>query len=245
MAASQREWRMSPDLVSIVTPFFNTRRFLAEAIESVLAQSYRPIELLLVDDGSTDGGGDVAERFTERATNVSLIRLPHNQGQATARNVAVQRSRGRYVTFLDADDVMLPDRVDFQVDYLVTHPGIDVVIGSAEYFLEPGVAPPEWLQDRVIPGQNRHRNPMTMMARREVFVRVGPFDPSFANGEDTDWVFRAVSAGMAIARTDRILMRRRIHGANLTYDTTRIRNAVRRIVLRSVRERLGARRGSL
>jgi glycosyltransferase involved in cell wall biosynthesis len=242
MAASQRTRSMSPALVSVVTPFFNTRRFLAEAIESVLAQSYRSIELLLVDDGSTDGGGGVAARFTETAPNVSLIRLPPNQGQSKARNVVVEQSRGTYVTFLDPDDVMLSDRVAFQVDYLAAHAGVDVLIGSAEYFLEPGVAPPEWLQNRVVPGQNHRHNPMTMMARREVFVRVGPFDPSFENGEDTEWVFRAVSAGMVIARTDRVLMRHRIHGANLTYQVAPSREAVRRIVLRSVRERLAAHR---
>ena len=233
---------MSSALVSVVTPFFNARRYLAEAIESVLAQSYHSVELLLVDDGSTDGSADVARRFAESVGGVRLLRLSCNQGQSAARNSALQQARGEFVTFLDADDVMLPDRLAFQVEYLVDHPNVDVVIGSAEYFLEPGAAPPAWLRSRVVPGENRHRNPMTMLTRPTVFTRVGPFDPSCRIGEDTEWVFRAVSAGVAVARVDRVLIRRRIHGANLTYQEEAIHRMVRRIALRFARERIVERR---
>jgi glycosyltransferase involved in cell wall biosynthesis len=229
---------LSDGLVSVITPFFNARPYLTEAVESVLAQSYRPLELLLVDDGSTDGSADCIAHLADTHDGVRLLRLSHNQGQAAARNAALLRARGEFLTFLDADDVMMPDRLAFQIDYLVTHRDVDVIIGSAEYVLEPGVAPPEWLRGPVAASRSRHRDPMTMLARRGVFDRVGLFDTSYRVGEDTEWVFRATAAGVGITKVDRIVIRRRIHGANLTYRAEEMRGAIRRIVLRSVRERI-------
>jgi GT2 family glycosyltransferase len=83
---------------------------------------------------------------------------------------------------------------------------------------------------------------MTMLARREVFDRVGLFDPSYRVGEDTEWMFRAVAAGMVIAKLDRVLIRRRIHGANLTYRAEEMRSAIERTVLRFVRDRIAERK---
>ena len=233
---------MSAPLVSVITPFFNTARFLAEAIESVLAQNYRPLELLLVDDGSTDDSADIAARFCDGTADARLLRLPYNQGQAAARNVALRQARGELVTFLDADDMMMSDRLRFQVEYLMDHRNVDVVIGSAEYFLEPGVAPPAWMRGRLVPGQNHHRNPMTMLTRRSVFDQIGLFDPACRHCEDMDWVYRAVTAGMVVARVDRVLIRRRIHGENLTYQAEPIHEAASRIALRTARERIARRK---
>lgn len=225
---------MTPGLVSVITPFFNADPFLGEAIESVLAQSYAPLELLLVDDGSSDGSPMTAARAATEHENIRLLRLAHNQGPAFARNFAVREAVGEFVTFLDADDAMVPDRLAFQVEYLSTHSEADVVIGLADYVVEPGVDPPPWF-DR--PG-SRLQNPMTMLATRAVFDLVGLFDPTYRVGEDTEWMFRAASAGVTVTRVDKVLIRRRLHGGNLTYGHDALREAFHSTILSAVRAQL-------
>jgi glycosyltransferase involved in cell wall biosynthesis len=224
--------------VSVIIPFFNAGPYLAEAVASVLAQDYRPLELLLVDDGSTDGHADLATRLAASSAEIRLLRLPSNQGPAAARNAALREARGELLTFLDADDLMLPGRLSCQTSYLERHPGVDVVVGVAECVLEPGVAPPDWLRGMNATGRNRYHHAMTMLAPRRVFDRVGLFDPSFRVGEDTDWMLRARAAGLVIRRVNRVLIRRRIHGANLSYRTEEMRAAIHRVVLRLARERI-------
>jgi glycosyltransferase involved in cell wall biosynthesis len=230
--------KVSAGTVSVITPFFNAARYLPEAIASVLAQDYRPLELLLVDDGSTDGHTDAIARIADRSEHVHLLRLPSNQGPAAARNVGLRQACGEFLTFLDADDLMLPDRLSFQTDYLRSHPGIDIVVGVAENVVEPGVRPPRWWQR----AGHRYRYSMTMLGRRSVFDRVGAFDASYRVAEDMEWMFRAVAAGVVVAKVDRVLIRRRIHGANLTYRTKEMRAATHRIVLRLARDRISEHR---
>lgn len=228
--------------MSVITPFFNAGPYLAEAIASVLAQDYRPLELLLVDDGSTDDHADVIAPFADASAHVRLLRLPSNQGPAAARNAGLREARGELLTFLDADDLMLPDRLSVQAAYLEAHADVDVVVGTAECVLEPGVAPPHWLRAMGAASRHLYRYAMTMLAPRRVFDRVGAFDPSYRVGEDTDWMLRARAAGVVVGAVDRVLIRRRIHGANLTYRTEEMQAAIHRTVLRLTRDRIAKRR---
>lgn len=228
--------------VSVIIPFFDVGPYLAEAVASVLAQDYRPLELLLVDDGSTRNHGDAAARLARTSMQVRLLQLRSNQGPAAARNAALREARGELLTFLDADDLMLPGRLSFQTAYLESHPEVDVVAGEAECAVAPGVTPPEWLRALEATGRHRYPYAMTMLARRRAFERVGAFDPTYRVGEDTDWMLRAGAAGVVVARVERVLIRRRLHGANLTYRTEELRTAVHRSVLRLARDRIAARR---
>jgi glycosyltransferase involved in cell wall biosynthesis len=229
-------------LVSVVIPFYNAKAFLGDAVESVLAQGYRPLEVCLVDDASTDGGAGAAARLAEASPAVRLFRLATNQGPAAARNAGLHAARGDLVTFLDADDLMVPDRVAVQAAYLAAHPEADVVVGLADNVLEPGVAPPSWLPHVGTGVRRGYAYAMTMLARRSVFARVGLFDPTLRVSEDTEWMLRARAAGVVIARIDRALIRRRLHGANLSYRTEEMRAAVHRILLRLARARIAERR---
>jgi glycosyltransferase involved in cell wall biosynthesis len=229
-------------LVSVIIPFFNPGAYLAEAVASVLAQDYRPLEVVLVDDGSTEAHADAGARLAETSAPVRLLRLPSNQGPAAARNAGIGQARGALLTFLDADDLMVPDRLACQVGYLEAHPGTYVVVGLAENVLEPGVAPPAWLVRTGTGVRHGYPYATTMLGPRRVFERVGAFDPAFRVGEDTDWMLRARAAGVVVKRLDRVLIRRRLHGANLTYRTEEVQAAVHRVVLRLARERLARRR---
>src|SRR5262249_33723155 len=142
---------LSSPLVSVVVPFFDAHRFLAEALTSVLAQGYTSLEILLVDDGSTDGGADSIAHLLVTDARIRLLRQWPNQGPAVARNRALRQARGTFVAFLDADDLMVRDRIAFQVDYLETHSGVDVVLGEADYFTEAGIDLPHWHRNRPAP----------------------------------------------------------------------------------------------
>lgn len=124
-------------LVSIVMPFLNIDRYLSEAIESVLAQSYRNWELLLVDDGSTDGSAEVARRYAQlEPERVRCLRSPGggNHGASAARNLALANARGEFVALLDGDDVWLPRKLEEQVKLLRAHPDVGLLYGRTLYW---------------------------------------------------------------------------------------------------------------
>ena len=122
-------------LVSIIVPFFNAAPFFSEAIESVRAQTYDAWELLLVDDGSSDGSTEIAQRYAGRYPE-KIRYLSHegrqNRGKSTTRNLGLGQAQGDYVTFLDADDLFLPDKLARQVGLLHAQPTAGMVYGRTE-----------------------------------------------------------------------------------------------------------------
>ncbi|TSB48365.1 glycosyltransferase family 2 protein [Alkalicoccobacillus porphyridii] len=111
---------MNP-LVSIVTPVFNSERFLIETVQSILAQTYSNWELFLVDDGSTDQSITIARDFAEKDERIKHILLEENQGAAGARNTGIMMANGRYVAFLDSDDLWAPQKLEKQVEFMETN----------------------------------------------------------------------------------------------------------------------------
>ncbi|HEY1360224.1 MAG TPA: glycosyltransferase family A protein [Thermoleophilaceae bacterium] len=213
---------MAGPRISVVIPVCNGERFLAEAIESVLAQSRAPFELIVVDDGSEDGSAAVAERFSE----VDLIRTEH-RGVSVARNTGVEHSGGDLIAFLDADDLMKPDRLERQGAVLAERPDLAFVLARAELVVEDGVELPVFITARTAPmaGDHDPYYAMTVLIRREAFDRVGPFDPGLRLGQDGDWMMRAFDSGLSYEFMEEQLTVRRFHGANATYDTEGARRA--------------------
>jgi glycosyltransferase involved in cell wall biosynthesis len=127
---------MSPPLVSVVLPVYNREATLARAVESVLTQSFRDFELIVVDDGSTDGSRAVLERF---GAQVRLIAGPH-RGPYAARNMALQHARGELIAFMDSDDVWLPHRLASQIP-LMARPEVGLVFGDVRIVTPDGPGP--------------------------------------------------------------------------------------------------------
>jgi SAM-dependent methyltransferase len=128
---------MNPPLVSVVAIFLNGERFLDEAIQSVIGQTYPHWELLLVDDGSTDASSGIARGFAERdPRRVRYLEHPghRNRGMSTSRNLGLQHARGEYLALLDADDVWLPHKLERQVDILAAHPDAALLFGVPLYW---------------------------------------------------------------------------------------------------------------
>ena len=120
-------------LVSIVLAVYNGENYLEEAIASILNQSYPAMELILVDDGSTDNTPQLLNRYRSCAQ----VLTQSNQGQASAQNLGINKARGEYITFLDADDLFCVDKLFLQVQLLKQHPKIDTAVGLIEQFLSP------------------------------------------------------------------------------------------------------------
>ena len=193
----------SAPLVSIVVPFFGAERFIAEAIESVLAQAYSRWELLLVDDGSRDGGPDIARRYAERhPARIRCLAHPGgaNRGESAARNLGLRHARGDYVALLDADDVWLPEKLARQVALMEAEPAAGMVYGAPEYWrswtgdpadrdgdhvpgvpVPPGslVPPPDLLLASYPLGKGPAPCPSDLLLRRAALDRAGGFEESF------------------------------------------------------------------
>lgn len=109
---------MTDDLVSIIMPAYNAEKYIAEAIESVLKQTYTNWELIIVNDCSTDATEQFAKKYQEQDERIKLRSLPENKGVANARNIAIQNAVGRYIAFLDSDDIWLPEKLEKQLDFM-------------------------------------------------------------------------------------------------------------------------------
>jgi glycosyltransferase involved in cell wall biosynthesis len=213
----------SKPLVSVVIPAFNSERFLGEALASVSAQTYAPVETIVVDDGSSDGTAVVARAHT----GISLIEQ-ENSGPSAARNRGFAASRGEFVAFHDSDDVMAPDKLAVQVGHMLDNPDVGCVLTEQELIVERGAELPFWVEGTKVKTVMPPRppeledepmvHPMSMVVRRETFERVGDFDESMRAGEDFDWMLRAAEEGVEIARLSDVLLRRRVHPDSLTQD---------------------------
>lgn len=171
---------MKLPLLSVVVPVFNGRRWLAEALASVRRQEVSELELLVVDDGSTDGS---AELVCELAPEAQCWRQ-ENRGAAAARNAGLGRARGEFVAFLDHDDVWPDGSLRARREALTAHPPAWFVLGRTR-FLAPR-APAPWVSP----------NLGAALFRRGVFERLGGFDERRRMIEDVDWFLRARDAGL-------------------------------------------------
>ena len=214
---------MSDPLVSVVIPLYNGVRHIGEAIESVLSQDYPKLELLVVDDGSQDGGAEVVKRYPQ----VRLIQQ-ENQGPAVARNVGVREATGDILAFLDADDLWLPGKVRQQVDALLAAPAPCFVICETRLEFMSGNPIPAGYSQRMVETDHPSHLPSALMVKREVFEQVGDFDPQLRSGQDTDWFFRAIEAGIARELVPKTLFKKRIHDTNITGTVAQTRQSMMR-----------------
>jgi glycosyltransferase involved in cell wall biosynthesis len=205
--------RMTP-LISCIVPVLNAERYLAETIDSILAQTYRPIEVLVVDGGSTDGTVEVIRSF---GAPVMHLHNPENPAAASGRNLGLAAARGPFVAFLDGDDLWLPGKLAAQMARFEARPDLEVSLTHLENFWSPDVAPDDrWFRgDRrptIVPGYS----PVTVLARRDVFDRHGPWDVSQGYAANSEWFVRIRAMGVTIELLPDAFVRRRLHAANVS-----------------------------
>lgn len=209
--------------VSVVIPTYNRVTLVQEAIESVLRQRMDGVEVIVVDDGSTDGTHDVlGERYGERVRYFYQV----NRGRSAARNYGIRASRGRYLLFLDSDDRLLPEGIEREAAYLDAHPEVDVVYTDGYFCDETGrnvgriasARPPHSTEDilEALVISNVITACHSVMVRREALESVGPpyFDEALRGTEDEDLWIRLAAQGSTFAYLDVPTCQYRIHGSN-------------------------------
>lgn len=220
--------------VSVVVPVYNGERYLREAVESLLGQTIPATEIIIVDDGSTDGSASIAETY---GAPVTVIRQ-RNAGVAAARNAGIAAATQEYIAFLDHDDVAEPTRIECQLAAFERNPTPDIVFGSMAQFLSPD------LDEKRASGLRCDENvqptplPSSFVAPAAVFEAVGVLDVD-SNADFVDWYIRAMERGLEIVFVPDLVARRRIHENNQSYAN---QANVRRDYLRILKASLDRRR---
>ncbi len=200
------EFRLS---VSIIIPAFNCESYIAEAMESALHQSRPAMELIVVDDGSSDGTAEIAGRF---GAPVRCLPQAH-AGAGAARNRGVAVAKGTLIAFLDADDRWPLYKLERQIEAL--RPELDIIFGGVRQLRsgaewEQGIADTSVASGELLTGLV----PGTMLIRRQAFNRVGHFRTEWKVGEFIDWYARAIDLGLRSLCLPDLLLWRRIHTTN-------------------------------
>ncbi len=201
---------MKNTTISIIIPVFNAERYLAEAIESVLMQAVKPLEVIVVNDGSTDE----SEKVTNTFKNDICYLLQENKGASAARNLGINLAKSSLLAFLDADDVWTAHKLELQLNALKEGTKLDMVFGNIEQFVSPELDAENRNRLRselkIMPGYHVG----TMLIKRESFQQVGPFKEDLQLAEFIDWFNRAEGMKLYYKMLPEVVMKRRIHTTN-------------------------------
>lgn len=222
---------MDKPLVSVLIPAYNRIRYIAQTVESVRAQTYVNVELIVVDDGSSDGTYEFLLEQTEAGKLKLLTHEGHaNRGQSASLNLALRAAQGKYIAILDSDDVFLPGKLEKQVAYLEAHPEVGLVYGMGEAINDNG----EWLYDIHSPDHRESNDPndllldcylllpLNAMVRKAAFDQAGYFEESFRAAQDHDMAVRIAEVTNFAFIPEKIFQYRR-HGESISVRGTETR----------------------
>ena len=202
---------MNSSLISCIVPVFNGERYVREAVDSILAQTYRPLDIIIADDGSTDNTAALLGSYGDRVVYLNQ----NNQGPAAARNLGIRAATGEFIAFLDADDLWHREKLERQMARFRARPELEYCVAHAQNFwiAEMDAEAEKYRGHRIsrpLPGYVTG----TLVARRALFHTVGLFNPALAHGDSTDWFLRAAERGALMDVLDDVLLFRRLHPAN-------------------------------
>jgi glycosyltransferase involved in cell wall biosynthesis len=199
-------------MLSIVVPAWDE----VHTIGSVLARLSAVLphvakQIIVVDDGSTDGSASVALAFGDAVR----YRYQPSTGVGAARNRGTAEARGRFLAFLDADDLWIECKLEIQLAAFEADPALEVVFGHVQQGFSPELDPSQEPARRFAPEVVPGHLPGTMLARRDAFFRVGPFSTALTLGDGVDWYLRAVDLGLRMLMLHNVLLWRRVHDTNM------------------------------
>lgn len=199
-------------LLSVIMPVYNGAAFLAEAVASIAAQAYQPLELIVVDDGSTDETAAVVQTLG----GTVQYRYQTNQGPAAARNVGLALAQGDLIAFLDVDDLWPVDKLAQQMACLQANPATQVVWGQTL------LRPYQQADEAAFPPLPPNWMPVlgSLLCRKAVFAQIGGFDPTMRFGEDMDWFIRLRERQVVIEKSSALGLLYRVRPGSMTYNKT-------------------------
>ena len=205
-------------MISTIIPVYNAASYIAEAVDSVLEQTVRSDELIVVDDGSTDDTALVLRRYRGR---IRYLHQP-NQGHGAALNRGLAEAKGDLLAFLDADDVWMPWKLEVQLAALAADPELDLVFGKTRQFRSPELAPS--VAASLVCDDKLQPSPLisNLLVRRRVFDRVGPIGATGLSSF-VEWYLRTLEAGLRHKFVAEHITNRRIHTANTTLKHKEVR----------------------
>ena len=233
-------------LVSVVMPVYNSELHLAEAIESILAQSFTDFELIIVDDGSRDGSPAIIRAYAERDPRIRIIRLAENAGEGPARSAGLAAANGEYLAGQDSDDISLPERLDKQARVLQSSPEIGVVgvytcVVSEDlqpiFQREPAERHAEIVLDHFLGFLSAPFTHASLMMRRQLLLEAGGYDQSLRRSIDCDLMTRLLGRTQFTNIAESLYLYRQ-HAGQLSSHTDARRNQDRMTVRQRRLERL-------
>lgn len=220
---------MNQSSVSVIIPAHNGELYIHEAVESALRQTIKPLEILVVDNGSTDRTGCVVSKYD----GIRYIRTDiANVG--AARQLGVNLSRGEFIAFLDQDDIWLNYKTEEQLNYLKNNSEMGAVIGLQSMFLEPGIEKPHWLKESYIRRPLPGYLPSALMVRKDMFDVSGGFDTNFLMASDVDWFFNAYQRGVSVGMVNCVVVEKRIHSNNDSHNVSKAQTELLKVIKRSL-----------
>lgn len=205
---------MARSLISCIVPVFNGERYLGETLDSILAQTYLSLEIIVVDDGSTDGTAEVVAGYGNRVNYVWQA----NAGETAARNLGLNTAQGEFIAFLDADDLWHPEKLARQIARFQERPEIDLSFTRFQNFWTPELATEEKrYQAQPLSQPVSAYSICTLLARHAAFEKFGNFpDNDPLRPQNMIWFLHAAERGAVIEILPDVLMYRRLHSANLS-----------------------------
>lgn len=197
-------------LISVIIPVFNGEKYLVEAIESILAQSYVPLEIILIDDGSTDTTSEIAKQYNE-----VNYHFRQHRGLSATLNYGIAKANGDFFAFLDADDIWIKDKLVKQMKAFNQHPNIDMVFGHFFEFNSPDISIADRKKVKIKSGVYPGHFKGAMLIKERSFFKVGLFDNQWIVGDFIDWYKRSLEKGLKSFMIPEVVFKRRVHKDNM------------------------------
>ncbi len=216
-------------LISVMMPTYNNGKYIKQAIDSIYIQNYENMEIIVVDDGSTDNTKEIVKSYKD----IKYFYTEHG-GISHARNIALENSEGEYIAFCDSDDYWLPGKISAQMQYFKENPNSEIVFTKYEVFFENEnlKVNKRAMHEKEIEDSFKQYLPSTLL-KKELFEKYGNFDEKFSGIEDCEFIYRITMKGININHyIDKNFYMRRIHGNNITLLQNRSVKSIITSVLR-------------
>ena len=205
-------------IVSVLMPAYNSEKYIAESIESILNQTFKDFEFIIINDGSTDNTANIVREYAANDPRIKFIDNKKNQGVAKIRNELLNAANGQYLAYQDSDDISLPHRLKIQVDFLDSHPDISVVGAALECF--PKYEKMDWIRNPKLLDfyfGNSVPNPVAMLRKQDIDKYNLKYNETYQTCEDYDFWVRCVRF-LKIHNLPNVLLKYRVLDNSLSHN---------------------------